>query len=169
MSTGPPGVEIDTPYAMSSQMPLVLHRGSCHCLAVRFEVQAPAVLNVIDCNCSICAIKSNLHFIVPKARFKLLQGEEMLTCYRFNSMQAQHLFCKVCGVQSFYIPRSNPDGYGVNPRCLDPSTIDKIVVEHFDGQNWEREFDQKRQALAERSADSSSSSRPTSTSERSGD
>ena len=56
--------------------------------------------------------KSNLHFVVPGYKFKILKGKELLTTYTFNTHQAKHLFCKLCGVQSFYIPRSNPDGYG---------------------------------------------------------
>ncbi|XP_078598314.1 centromere protein V-like [Branchiostoma floridae x Branchiostoma japonicum] len=116
----------------------VVHTGGCHCGAVQFVVMAPPVLQAVDCNCSICFKKQNRHFIVPKAKFKLLQGEDNLTCYTFNTHQAKHLFCKTCGVQSFYSPRSNPDGYGVMPHCLDQVTVERVVVETFDGQNWEQ-------------------------------
>ncbi|KAK3102431.1 hypothetical protein FSP39_011339 [Pinctada imbricata] len=125
---------------MSSGEDVVLHRGGCHCGAVRFEVWAPRRLRVVECNCSICYIKKNDHFIVPKSRFKLLKGEEHLTIYTFNTGKAQHTFCKVCGVQSFYTPRSNQDGYGVNPRSLDDGTVEGIDWETFDGQNWEKTF-----------------------------
>src|SRR5262252_5633046 len=64
-------------------------------------------------------------------------GSESLSTYTFNTGVAKHLFCKRCGVKSFYIPRSNPDGYSVNVRCLEPATIRKIVVIPFDGKNWE--------------------------------
>jgi hypothetical protein len=57
--------------------------------------------------------KQNKHFIVPHSRFNLMQGSEALTTYTFNTHQAKHVFCKICGVQSFYQPRSNPDGYGM--------------------------------------------------------
>ena len=66
-----------------------------------------------------------------------VQGEEHLTCYTFNTHQAKHTFCSKCGVQSFYTPRSNPDGRGINYRCLDPDTVDNINIIPFDGQNWE--------------------------------
>ena len=113
-------------------MKLVTHRGGCHCGAVAFEVDAPARLTVSDCNCSICRMSGYQHLIVPRARFRLLKGAESLTEYRFNTGTARHLFCRHCGVKSFYVPRSNPDGYSVNVRCLDPSTIEHIEVELFD-------------------------------------
>jgi hypothetical protein len=74
---------------------------------------------------------------VPKARFSLLQGSESLTSYTFNTGVARHLFCKVCGIKSFYVPRSNPDGYSVNVRCLDAGTVARVNITPFDGQNWE--------------------------------
>jgi hypothetical protein len=113
-------------------MSLVTHRGGCHCGAVAFEVDAPARLTVSDCNCSICRMSGYQHLIVPRARFRLLRGAEVLSEYRFNTGTARHLFCRRCGVKSFYVPRSNPDGYSVNVRCLDASTIEHIEVERFD-------------------------------------
>lgn len=112
------------------------YQGSCHCGAVKFEVEAPETMKCEECNCSICAKFGYLHLIVPKTRFRLLQGESSLTTYTFNTGTAKHLFCKVCGVKAFYIPRSNPDGYDVNVRCLDPQPA-TLEIEPFDGQNWE--------------------------------
>jgi hypothetical protein len=117
---------------------LVTHRGGCHCGAVAFEVDAPARLVAQECNCSICAMTGFLHLIVPASRFRLLRGADALEAYSFNTGTARHLFCRRCGVKSFYVPRSNPDGYSVNVRCLDRSTIDGVTVEAFDGQNWEQ-------------------------------
>jgi len=79
-----------------------------------------------------------LHLIVPASRFRLLRGADALEAYSFNTGTARHLFCHRCGIKSFYVPRSNPDGYSVNVRCLDRSTIDGVTVEAFDGQNWEQ-------------------------------
>lgn len=115
----------------------IKHTGGCHCGAVRFEVWAPAVLDVVDCNCSVCHMKRNIHFIVPEKDFNILKGEDLLTCYTFNSHQAKHTFCSVCGVQSFYTPRSNPDGKAVTIYCLDPGTVKSTTVTKFDGRNWE--------------------------------
>jgi hypothetical protein len=111
---------------------LVVHRGSCHCGRVRFEVDAPASIAALDCNCSICRISGFLHLIVPAAQFRLLSGESDLTEYTFNTGTAKHRFCRVCGIKSFYLPRSNPDGFDVNVHCLDPSTIEHIDVSVFD-------------------------------------
>ena len=110
----------------------VTHSGGCHCGAVAFEVDAPAKIVVRDCNCSICRMSGYLHLIVPRSRFRLLQGADELTEYKFHTGTARHLFCRLCGVKSFYVPKSNPDGYSVNVRCLDSSTIERIEVEPFD-------------------------------------
>ncbi|XP_026184106.1 centromere protein V isoform X1 [Mastacembelus armatus] len=119
------------------QMDLVKHTGGCHCGAVRFEVFSTPDLHVFHCNCSLCTKKQNHHFIVPKNNFRLLQGIDNLTSYTFNTHVAKHTFCKTCGVQSFYTPRSNPDGYGVAPHCLDPGTVRSVTVEKFCGEKWE--------------------------------
>ena len=111
---------------------LVTHRGGCHCGAVAFEVDAPARVTVSECNCSICRMSGYLHLIVPRAQFRLLRGADALSEYTFNTGTARHLFCRRCGVKSFYVPRSNPDGYSVNVRCLDPSTLEHIDMEPFD-------------------------------------
>ncbi|HYM43396.1 MAG TPA: GFA family protein [Steroidobacteraceae bacterium] len=113
-------------------MSLVTHRGGCHCGTVAFEVDAPARITVSDCNCSICRMTGYLHLIVPRSRFRLLHGAEELTEYRFNTGAARHLFCRRCGIKAFYVPRSNPDGYSVNARCLDPATIEHMEIEPFD-------------------------------------
>jgi len=114
------------------------HTGGCHCGAVRFEVDAPAEVEVHECNCSICSKLGYLHLIVPREHFRLLQGEDALSTYTFNTGQARHLFCRTCGVESFYVPRSHPDGYSVNLRCLDEGTLEKVSVRRFDGRNWEQ-------------------------------
>ena len=112
--------------------PLTTHRGGCHCRRIRFEVDAPAVVDALDCNCSICRMTGFLHLIVPTARFRLLDGEDALTEYRFNTGAARHLFCGHCGVKAFYVPRSHPDGFSVNVRCLDAGTVERVRITPFD-------------------------------------
>jgi hypothetical protein len=113
--------------------------GGCHCGAVRFEVETPDRIEVEDCNCSMCARTGYLHLIVPADRFRLISGMQHIATYSFNTGAAKHLFCAVCGVKSFYIPRSNPDGYSVNLRCLDDQDgFDEVRIVNFDGRNnWE--------------------------------
>jgi len=117
---------------------LTTHRGGCHCGAVQWQVLAPAEIHTHTCNCSLCDIQHYQHLIVPKQHFTLLSGEANLSTYTFGSGIAQHYFCKTCGVKSFYVPRSNPDGVSVHARCLDMATVASIEDEPFDGQNWEK-------------------------------
>jgi hypothetical protein len=126
----------------------VIYKGSCHCGAVTFEVEAPEHLEVDRCNCSICSKSGFLHLIVPKRKFKLLTGETALTTYTFNTGVAKHTFCKICGIKPFYIPRSNPDSIDVNVNCIDtpPSSIN---VTNFDGKNWEQNAHKVRHKSAE--------------------
>lgn len=122
-------------------MDLVSHTGSCHCGRVRFRVEAPAAIEALDCNCSLCSKAGFLHLIVARERFTLLSGEDSLTTYTFNTGVARHRFCSVCGIKGFYVPRSNPEGIDVNVRCLDAATITKLVIAPFDGRNWEANAD----------------------------
>jgi hypothetical protein len=117
---------------------MVTHAGGCHCGRVRFEVRAPAKLEVAECNCSICGKSGYLHLIVPADRFTLISGREALTTYTFNTRVAKHHFCAHCGIKSFYIPRSHPDGVSVNARCIDSDTIAELSVIPFNGREWEQ-------------------------------
>ena len=111
--------------------------GGCHCGAVRFEASLAAVVEAQSCNCSICEKTGFIHIIVPESRFRLTKGADALTSYAFNTGVARHLFCGVCGIKSFYRPRSNPDGWSVNARCLDDREDLDIRIEVFDGRDWE--------------------------------
>ncbi len=118
-------------------MEVVTHHGGCHCGQVRFEVDAPAQIEVSDCNCSMCNKTGYLHLIVDKAAFRLIKGGEVLTTYTFNTGTAKHLFCRHCGIKSFYVPRSHPQGISVNARCLDTGSVAGMKVKPFDGAHWE--------------------------------
>ncbi len=111
--------------------------GGCHCGAVRFAARVAAGATLLDCNCSICGKTGFLHLIVPHDDFTLLSGAEALTSYRFGTGTAEHLFCRHCGIKSFYQPRSHPDAWSVNFRCLDPGHGLNPAVQQFDGRNWE--------------------------------
>lgn len=110
--------------------------GGCHCGAVQYRV---TVRNwrLSECNCSLCTKKGYLHVIVPKEDFELLKGEDALSTYEFNTRTAKHHFCKTCGIHSFYVPRSHPDGFSVNGRCLDDVPLEWFDRVIFDGRNWE--------------------------------
>lgn len=138
--------------ALPQDQATVLHKGGCHCGAVRFEVDAPTKLVAWDCNCSICAMKRNTHFVVPSTNFRYTRGESSQSCYTFGTHTAKHLFCASCGVCSHYIPRSNPDGVAVTIHCLDPGTVEEVETRTFDGENWEDFFESS--GIAEFSKDS---------------
>jgi len=123
---------------------MLWHSGGCHCGAVRFEVLAPPHLVVDECNCSICSRTAYLHLIVTRDRFRLISGEPELTTYTFNTGAARHVFCRHCGIKSFYIPRSHPDGISVNARCIDSDTITGMTIESVDGRNWESQYPEGR-------------------------
>jgi hypothetical protein len=123
---------------------MVKHSGGCHCGRVRFEVFALAHPEVTDCNCSMCNKTGYLHLIVPKTQFTLLQGGADLTEYTFNTGVAKHFFCAVCGIKSFYIPRSHPDSISVNVRCLDAGTVTGATIKPFNGQHWERSMAERQ-------------------------
>jgi len=128
---------------------MITHTGSCHCGHVSFEVVAPAKLQVSECNCSMCSKSGFLHLIVPADRFKLLSGSEVLTTYRFNTGTAKHLFCSICGVKSYYVPRSHPDGFSVNARCLNPDTVEEMTISQINGREWEKQFPDGRGEFAQ--------------------
>ncbi len=111
--------------------------GGCHCGAVRFRVRAAADAPVVVCNCSICRMTGFRHLIVDAADFVLEQGADALVEYRFGTHTARHLFCRICGVKSFYHPRSHPDGISVNARCLDVGQHRPAREIPFDGAHWE--------------------------------
>lgn len=119
---------------------LVQHRGGCHCGRVRFEALAPARAEVSECNCSMCSKSGYLHLIVPQDRFRLLSGEDVLATYQFNTRTAKHLFCSICGIKAFYLPRSHPDGYSINARCLDEGTFQIGSIRATNGREWEKQY-----------------------------
>lgn len=117
---------------------MTTHTGGCHCGAVRFEIEAPADIEATECNCSICKMCGYLHLFVSRDNFRLVQGERSITTYVFNTGVAQHHFCKYCGVKSYYVPRSHPDGLSINVNCIDAGTIESLQMSAFDGQHWEQ-------------------------------
>lgn len=114
------------------------YQGGCHCRRVRFEVRAPASLTLLECNCSICTMAGYLHLVVPVSEFSLLSGEGDLLAYRFETNTADHRFCAVCGIKSFYVPRADPFSRSINARCLDAWPDVQFAVVPFDGRDWGR-------------------------------
>ena len=116
------------------------YQGGCHCGNVRFKIKLHNSIEseeIALCNCSMCEKLAYLHLFVPKNDFELTTERENLTCYQFNKKIAKHYFCSSCGIKSFYQPRSHPDSWSVNARCLDNFSQIVFKVKKFDGKNWE--------------------------------
>ncbi len=128
---------------MKNASELVSYQGGCHCGAIHFEVNINKY-EAMECNCSICSKKGFLHLIVPLEQFRLLKGNDFLTTYTFNTKTAKHTFCRICGIHSFYYPRSHPGSIDVNIRCLDENIISQFEIKFFDGENWEKNIDRIR-------------------------
>ncbi len=108
------------------------HRLSCHCGAIRIELDLPdGVVDPRHCNCSICRRKGAVMASVPLAGLRLLSGGDKLRLYQFDTREAEHYFCAVCGIYTHHRRRSNPEQYGYNVGCLDgvdPFLIENVVV-----------------------------------------
>ncbi|EOW6700868.1 GFA family protein [Cronobacter malonaticus] len=106
--------------------------GQCHCGTVKFTVELTDGLNTARrCNCSYCRMRGAITVSAPLNGITVLEGKEKLTEYRFNTRQAAHYFCSVCGIYTFHQRRSNPDQYGVNVACLEgvsPFDFPEITV-----------------------------------------
>ena len=115
------------------------HDGGCHCGRVRFRLHLP-LARATQCNCSICTRKGTLNHRVPADRFELLTGADALSIYQFGTHTAKHYFCKTCGIHPFSNPRTAPDAYAVNLRCLDefPEIMAGLELTEFDGREWEK-------------------------------
>jgi len=122
------------------------HTGGCHCKAVQFEFTAPEIMSMTQCNCSICAMSAYQHIFIPKTDLQFIQGQDALTTYTFGTHAAKHMFCKICGVKPIYGPRSHPDSYSVNLRCIDGDTVKVSKTIEFDGQNWDKNISALKKA-----------------------
>lgn len=111
--------------------------GGCHCGAVRYKAMAHRNEAILVCNCSICSMTGFKHLIVPHSQFQLIQGNKFLSSYQFNTKQANHLFCSICGIKSFYQPRSHPDCWSLNINCIDEFNHKEWTFKQFDGKNWQ--------------------------------
>jgi hypothetical protein len=122
------------------------YEGGCHCGRVRFRAEVDLDETPIgECDCSICTKKGILHLPVHRDRLTVLSGAGDLSTYTFGTGTAKHTFCRHCGIHAFYRPRSDPENYSVNARCLDdydPATMQPKRL--FEGRNWEEAYARRK-------------------------
>lgn len=118
-----------------SSTPISLN-GACHCGAVQFTVTlTEGFASARRCTCSICRMRGAVAVTSTPADFHITRGEDSLATYRFNTKQAEHHFCKTCGIYTHHKRRSNPNQLGVNAACLEGvSPFDFREVRVLDGQ-----------------------------------
>ncbi|MFK8012513.1 MAG: GFA family protein [Marinicellaceae bacterium] len=114
-----------------------IHKASCHCKAVQFELTLP---NGLDdprrCDCSMCQRRGAIVASVSLDGIKIIKGEDKLSLYQFNTMTAKHYFCSVCGIYTHHQRRSNPNQYGFNVACLEGFNALKLKdIPTYDGIN----------------------------------
>lgn len=113
------------------------HKASCHCGAVELLLNLPAgLVDLHRCDCSICRRKAAAVATVPLANLKLVKGVDVLTLYQFDSKEAKHYFCSVCGIYTHHQRRSNSNEYSINIGCLEgvnPTLLNEIPI--YDGIN----------------------------------
>ncbi len=112
------------------------YTGECHCGKVRFQVET-ALEMLMVCNCSICHKRNGLYHRVPEEMFKLLKGEDDLHLYQFHTRKAKHYNCQNCGIHVFTRPRTAPEFYAINARCLDGTELEGIPVKEIDGRAYD--------------------------------
>lgn len=114
------------------------YEGGCHCGAVRYRASGLDIDSTITCNCSRCSKLGSILSFIPADSFALLSGEEHLKDYQFNKKVIHHLFCDICGVQSFsrgVDAKGNPV-IAINVRCLDDVDADSLNPQKFDGKSF---------------------------------
>jgi len=111
---------------------MAVHKGSCHCGAVEFEVDGDLASGV-QCDCSLCKRKNAIMFRGPADKFRLIKGEDALSLYQWNTHVAKHYFCKHCGIYTHHRPRTRPDMIAVNMGCIDEVDARALPVERLEG------------------------------------
>jgi len=106
--------------------------GSCHCGSVKFQVQLTDAFNtILRCSCSYCRMRGAVAASAQLDGMKIIQGEELLTLYQFNTNTAKHYFCRICGIHTHYQRRSDPSQFGINVACLEgvsPFDFPEVIV-----------------------------------------
>ncbi|ELB2818071.1 GFA family protein [Vibrio alginolyticus] len=114
-----------------------LHRLSCHCGKVELELALPnGIEKPRRCDCSMCRRRGAIVASVLLNGIRIMQGEDVLKQYQFNTHTAKHFFCGECGIYTHHQRRSDPSEYGYNVGCLEGVNPYELgAIEVMDGVN----------------------------------
>jgi hypothetical protein len=108
-----------------------MHRGSCLCGAVRFEVAAP--LHAPDaCHCTKCRKTSGHYWVSTDVLRKdlTIHGAEHLTWYQ-SSGRVRRGFCSTCGSALFWDPPPDREKIGVAMGAFEAPTGTQLGIHIF--------------------------------------
>ncbi|WP_461534855.1 GFA family protein [Spongorhabdus nitratireducens] len=111
------------------------YKGSCHCSAIQFEFEAPAITRGLRCDCSICTRKAATMtaFTLPPERLKITAEKDALATYTFGQDVARHHFCNRCGIYTFHQTLRAPGEYRINTGCIDGLDSINLPFDIFKG------------------------------------
>lgn len=117
------------------------HAGSCHCGAVRFEVDLDLSEGATRCNCSVCTKIAATGAVLAPNALRLLAGEDALGVYEWGARVSRRYFCKHCGVHCFgrgHLAELGGDFASVSVNCLDQVDVNTLSIVYWDGRhdNW---------------------------------
>ena len=108
------------------------YNGACHCGHIQFEVDLE-LDHVRVCDCSICRKRGALNFRVEESQLRVLTPVSDMTLYQWHTATAKDYFCPICGILPFRRPRTAPELWTINIRCLDDVNLDGIPVKKVYG------------------------------------
>ncbi|MBC7940613.1 MAG: GFA family protein [Chitinophagaceae bacterium] len=114
------------------------HLGSCHCGGVKFEIDTEQPLGpFFKCNCSLCSRKGAVMGAAPRSALTLTAGADLISTYTWNTHEAQHHFCRVCGIYTHHAMRGETQSVGINMACIEGIDVYALGdVEVGNGKNW---------------------------------
>jgi hypothetical protein len=107
---------------------------SCHCGAVRLEIDSLPPAEVNDCHCSICRRYGALWAYYRPDQVRVLPPDAPTDVYVWGDRTLEAHRCRECGCVSHWVAMDpGVDVMGVNARLMDPEVLVAARVRHSDG------------------------------------
>ncbi len=121
------------------------YTGSCHCGAIRFEVDLDLAQGTGKCNCTFCTKARSWSAFARPAQFRLLAGQDRAKGYRKHAEAPTKYFCSECGMWTHALGSADymgGDFVGIFLSSLDdvePQELIDAPVRYSDGlhNNWQ--------------------------------